>query len=114
MIVRLRLALFRICLLALIGAALLQATPSHAFIDADRRGSAFDATTSEVAILVQREDAGAVIQVEPFVPPLDIADESPKPAQIVQVFGFPPKQTGPPSRHPRGVTPPTRAPPALT
>ncbi|GGD57291.1 hypothetical protein GRI62_02230 [Erythrobacter arachoides] len=109
------LALFRITLLAAIAAVLLQATPSQPFVGNDSHGSAFDATTFEVAVLTQQREVGkATINADPLVPPPAVGEWVPVASEGIARFELPPRQTGPPPAALWSLTPPMRGPPLNT
>lgn len=106
---------FRLGLIFILVAILLQAMPSSPFPSSRDRGSAFDATTVEVAVLVQRDDTDQQGVVTDPAPPLDLVVEQIAEYVLVTLsFEAPPRQTGPPLWARWRVLPPTRAPPIFT
>lgn len=101
-------------MLAILLAVLCQATPSAPIPIVRDRGSAFDATTVEVAVLAQRDEAERQVAIPRPAPPLaEVEPMRPLFATIVIRHDDPPRQTGPP--HPRVflILPPSRGPPSL-
>lgn len=106
--------LFRTGLLAILLAVLCQATPSAPIPIVRDRGSAFDATTVEVAVLAQRDEAERQVAIPRPTPPLAAVEPMrPLPAIMVVRHDDPPRQTGPPRLRVFQIVPPPRGPPSL-
>ena len=106
---------FRLGLLSILVAVLFQAMPSSAIPTYRERGSAFDATTYEVAVLVQRDEAShQALTVDPVIPRPPVPGPEQAGFAEPKAYSGPPKQTGPPLLRGRHILPPTRAPPILT
>ena len=108
--------LFKLGLIAVLAAVLCQATPSAPVPVSRDRGSAFDATTFEVAVLTQRdgETREAAAEVEPAIPVVALIDMRSIPTTTVKGNDYPPRQTGPPVKSVWRPLPPTRGPPIRT
>lgn len=111
----LRSFVFKLGLLSVLLAVLFQATPSTPFSETRNRGSAFDATTVEVAILAQRD---GVEQLVPILKPAPVPDLVAVPQSRAIDFvvdrPFDPRKTGPPLKSIWRLAPPMRGPPLLT
>ncbi|UVI38342.1 hypothetical protein [Qipengyuania spongiae] len=107
--------LLRTGLLAILLAVLCQAMPSAPIPIVRDRGSAFDATTVEVAVLAQRDEAERQVALPKPAPPLAAVEPMRPvfvPAAATQ-HDDPPRQTGPPLRRVFLNLPPSRGPPFL-
>lgn len=106
---------FRLGLLSVLVAVLCQATPSAPFAEIENRGSAFDATTVEVAILAQREGVELQVPVPKPAPVLDLVTVPRSRATDFLVDQpFDPRKTGPPLKSIWRLVPPMRGPPHFT
>ena len=111
----LRKFVFRLGLISVLVAVLCQATPSTPFSEIRNRGSAFDATTVEVAILAQRDGVEQLVPLlKPAPVPVLVAVPQPRAVDFVVDRPFDPRKTGPPLKSIWRLVPPTRDPPTLT